>query len=83
MSRAAIAHSSRLVVLADASKIGVDAHAVAAPAAAISLLVTSAGAPQAELDQLRAAGVRVVVASGGAGRARRQRRPAGQSEEAG
>jgi len=83
VSRAAIAHSARLVVLADASKIGVDAHAVVAPAAAISVLVTSAGAPGAELDLLRAAGVRVVVARGGAGRAGRQRRAAGQSEEAG
>jgi DeoR/GlpR family transcriptional regulator of sugar metabolism len=85
VSRAAIARSSRLVVLADASKIGVNAHAVVAPAAAISLLVTSAGAAGAELDLLRAAGLRIVVARGGAGRAGRQRQrgAAGQSEEAG
>jgi DeoR/GlpR family transcriptional regulator of sugar metabolism len=81
VNRAAIAHSSRLVVLADASKIGVDAHAVVAPAEAISLLVTSAGAPEAELDRLRAVGVQIVIATGGAGRARRAgqrhlRRPA-------
>ena len=85
VSRAAIARSSRLVVLADASKIGVNAHAVVAPAAAISVLVTSAGAAGAELDLLRAAGLRIVVARGGAGRAGRQRQrgAAGQSEEAG
>jgi DeoR family transcriptional regulator of aga operon len=83
VSRAAIAHSSRLVVLADASKIGADAHAVVAPAEAISLLVTSAGAAPDELDRLRAAGVRIVIARGGAGRAGRQRRAAGHSEEAG
>jgi len=80
VSRAAIAHSSRLVVLADASKIGVDAHAVVAPAGAISMLVTSPGAPAAELDLLRAAGVRIVVASR-AGR-QRQRRTAGPGKEA-
>lgn len=74
VNRAAISHSSRLVVLADASKIGADAHAVVAPAAAISMLVTSAGAPEAELDWLRAAGVEVVIAK--AGRQRHPRRSA-------
>jgi DeoR/GlpR family transcriptional regulator of sugar metabolism len=74
VNRAAIDHSSRLVVLADASKIGVDAHAVVAPAAAISILVTSAGAPAAELDRLRAAGVEIVIAK--AARPRHPRRPA-------
>jgi DeoR/GlpR family transcriptional regulator of sugar metabolism len=75
VNRAAIEHSSRLVVLADASKIGVDAHAIVASAETISMLVTSAGAPDAELDQLRAAGVEIVIARGGAGRQRHQRRP--------
>jgi DeoR family transcriptional regulator, aga operon transcriptional repressor len=70
VNRAAIAHSSRLVVLADASKIGMDAHAVVAPAGAISMLVTSAGAPEAELNRLRAAGVEIVIAERGAGRPR-------------
>jgi DeoR C terminal sensor domain len=74
VNRAAIGHSSRLVVLADASKIGVDAQAVVAPAGAISTLVTSAGAPEAELDRLRAAGVEIVIAR--AGRQRHPRRPA-------
>jgi DeoR/GlpR family transcriptional regulator of sugar metabolism len=74
VNRAAIEHSSRLVVLADASKIGVDARAVVAPARAISMLVTSADAPEAELDRLRAAGVEIVIAK--AGRQRHPRRPA-------
>jgi DeoR/GlpR family transcriptional regulator of sugar metabolism len=73
VNRAAIERSSRLVVLADASKIGVDAHAVVAPAGAISTLVTSAGAPEAELGRLRAAGVEIVIARGGAGRLRHHR----------
>jgi DeoR/GlpR family transcriptional regulator of sugar metabolism len=76
VNRAAIGHSSRLVVLADASKIGADAHAIVAPAGAISMLVTSAGAPEAELDQLRAAGVEIVIAKAGPGRQRHLRRPA-------
>jgi DeoR/GlpR family transcriptional regulator of sugar metabolism len=74
VNRAAIDHSSRLVVLADASEIGADARAVVAPAGAISMLVTSAGAPEAELDRLRAAGVEIVIAK--AGRQRHPRRPA-------
>lgn len=74
VNRAAISHSSRLVVLADASKIGVDAHAVVAPPAAISMLVTSAGAPEGELELLRAAGVEIVIAK--AGRQRHPRRTA-------
>jgi len=73
VNRAAIAHSSRLVVLADASKIGVDAHAVVAPARGISLLVTSPGAPEAELDLLRAAGAEIVIARGAGGRQRHPR----------
>jgi DeoR/GlpR family transcriptional regulator of sugar metabolism len=80
VNRAAIAHSSRLVVLADASKIGVDGHAVVAPAAAMSLLVTSAGAPEAELDGLRAAGVEIVIAKSGGGRARHPRLTAPAAE---
>jgi DeoR family transcriptional regulator, fructose operon transcriptional repressor len=74
VNRAAIEHSSRLVVLADASKIGVDASAIVAPAKAISTLVTSAGAARAELDQFRAMGVDVVIATGAQGRHRHPRR---------
>jgi|HubBroStandDraft_2_1064218.scaffolds.fasta_scaffold41097_3 DeoR/GlpR family transcriptional regulator of sugar metabolism len=74
VNRAAIAHSSRLVVLADGSKVGSDAHAMVAPATAISTLVTSSGAPAAELDRLRDAGVEVIIADAGTGRARSGRR---------
>jgi len=63
VNRAAIANSGRLVVLADGSKVGASAHAVVAPARAISTLVTSAGAPAGELSALRNAGVEVVVAT--------------------
>jgi len=63
VNRAAIAHSARLVVLADGSKIGVNAHAIVAPASAISTLVTSAGAPPNELAALREAGAHVVIAA--------------------
>ena len=63
VNRAAIAQSTRLVVLADGSKIGASAHAIVAPATAISTLVTSPGAPAAEIAALRAAGVEVIVAS--------------------
>jgi DeoR family transcriptional regulator, aga operon transcriptional repressor len=70
VNRAAIEHSSRLVVLADGSKIGVDARAIVAPARAISSLVTSSGADEAEIGRLRAMGVDVVVADGARSRAK-------------
>jgi len=63
VNRAAIAHSARVVVLADASKIGSDAHAIVAPASAISTLVTSAGAPADEIAALRSAGIDVIIAT--------------------
>jgi DeoR/GlpR family transcriptional regulator of sugar metabolism len=74
VNRAAIAHSSRLVLLADGSKIGSDAHAMVAPAAAISTLVTSTGAPADELRRLRDAGVEVIVVTATTGRTRSGRR---------
>jgi DeoR family transcriptional regulator, aga operon transcriptional repressor len=74
VNRAAIAHSSRLVLLADGSKIGSDAHAMVAPAAALSTLVTSAGAPADELARLRDAGVEVIIATATTGRTRSGRR---------
>jgi DeoR/GlpR family transcriptional regulator of sugar metabolism len=63
VNRAAIGHSTRVVVLADASKIGSDAHAIVAPASAISTLVTSAGASADEIAALRSAGVDVIIAT--------------------
>ena len=74
VNRAAIAHSSRLVLLADGSKIGNDAHAMVAPATALSTLVTSAGAPADELARLRDAGVEVIIATATTGRTRSGRR---------
>jgi DeoR/GlpR family transcriptional regulator of sugar metabolism len=73
VNRAAIEHSARLVVLADGSKIGVDASSIVAPALAISTLVTSAAADDAELDRFRASGVQVVIADRARTRARQQR----------
>lgn len=63
LNRTAIRHSSRLLVLADESKIGVDATAIVAPASAITTLITSQGAPAAEIARLRKAGVTVIVAT--------------------
>ncbi len=74
VNRAAISHSSRLVLLADGSKIGSDAHAMVAPATAISTLVTSTGAPADELGRLRDAGVEVIVVTSTTGRTRSARR---------
>jgi DeoR/GlpR family transcriptional regulator of sugar metabolism len=74
--RGIIEQSDRLVVLADGSKLGVDAAATVAPATAIDTLVTDTRAPAAELDALRAAGVSVVVA-GPVDAAAHRPRPAG------
>lgn len=54
--------SSRLVVLADSSKIGASAFARIAPATRIDDLVTDAAADPSQLRELQAAGVRVHVA---------------------
>lgn len=74
VNRAALLHTARVVVLADASKIGTDSHAIVAPASAIGTLVTSAGAPLDELARLRAAGVDVQVVSAALPRQRSARR---------
>jgi DeoR/GlpR family transcriptional regulator of sugar metabolism len=74
VNRAAIAHSSRLVVLADGSKVGSDAHSMVAPARAISALITSAAAPAEELSRLRQAGVEVIIADAESARPRSGRR---------
>jgi DeoR family transcriptional regulator of aga operon/DeoR family fructose operon transcriptional repressor len=74
VNRAALAHTARVVVLADASKIGTDAHAIVAPPSAIGTLVTSVGAPLDELARLRAAGVDVQVVSAAVPRLRSARR---------
>jgi DeoR/GlpR family transcriptional regulator of sugar metabolism len=74
VNRAALAHTARVVVLADASKIGTDSHAIVAPPSAIGTLVTSAGAPLDELARLRAAGIDVQVVSTAVHRQRSPRR---------
>lgn len=82
VNRAALTHTSRVVVLADSSKIGTDSHAIVAPAAAIDVLVTSAGASADELAALRAVGVTVVIATTATGRARSGRRPSQATNDA-
>jgi DeoR/GlpR family transcriptional regulator of sugar metabolism len=74
VNRAALVRTARVVVLADASKIGTDSHAIVALPSAITTLVTSTGAPPDELARLRAAGVDVQVVSTGAHRQRSARR---------
>jgi DeoR family transcriptional regulator, aga operon transcriptional repressor len=74
VNRAALAHTARVVVLADASKIGTDSHAIVALPSAIDTLVTSADAPPDELARLRAAGVDVQVVSTAVHRQRSARR---------
>jgi DeoR family transcriptional regulator, fructose operon transcriptional repressor len=63
--RMAIERSERLMVIADNSKLGQVTAAVVAPASAIGILVTDAGAPESELEQLRAVGVEIVIAQPG------------------
>jgi DeoR/GlpR family transcriptional regulator of sugar metabolism len=61
VQRAALERSERVIVIADASKIGVATSAVVAPADRIHTLVTDASAPPAELAELRRLGVEVIV----------------------
>jgi DeoR family transcriptional regulator of aga operon len=75
IQRTAIERSERLVVIADGSKLGQATPVVVASADGIGLLVTDPTAPAAELESLRALGVRVVVA--GASRDRRRPDPIG------
>lgn len=67
VERLAIERSDRLVIIADGSKLGVVTSSIVAPASRIETLVTDASAPPAELEALRACGVRVVTATGGGG----------------
>jgi DeoR/GlpR family transcriptional regulator of sugar metabolism len=66
--RVAIERSARLMVIADGSKLGQVASAMVAPASSIHILVTDATAPENELDEFRACGTEVVVASAGSRR---------------
>jgi DeoR/GlpR family transcriptional regulator of sugar metabolism len=60
--RLMIERSERVVVVADATKLGGHTMAEVAPVSAVSLLITSEGGPEDELADLRAAGVEIIVA---------------------
>jgi DeoR family transcriptional regulator, aga operon transcriptional repressor len=68
--RLMIERSDRVLVVADASKLGARAMAQVAPAAAISVLITNEGAPEDELQLLREQGIDVVVVRPGGDRDR-------------
>jgi DeoR family transcriptional regulator of aga operon len=61
-NHAMVAKADRTIVVADGSKVGRAAFAAMATLDEVDVLVTDASADPAELDRLRAAGVRVVVA---------------------
>jgi DeoR/GlpR family transcriptional regulator of sugar metabolism len=62
IQRLAIERSSRLVVIADGSKIGSATNAVVTEADRVGTLVTDSGAPEAELAALAALGVEILIA---------------------
>lgn len=68
IQRLMIEQSTRLTVVADGSKLGATTMAAVAPARAINTLVTDSAAPAAELRELEALGVEVVVLDRGAAR---------------
>ena len=61
--RQAIEQSSRVMVLADGSKLGLVNFAAVGPASAIDVLVTDPGADPDHLQRLRDLGVEVVIAT--------------------
>ena len=61
--RLAIELASRVVVLADGSKLGLVTLAAVAPATAIDVLVTDPGADPVQLQRLRDLGIEVVLAT--------------------
>ena len=61
VKRALIAVSQRVIVLADSSKLGTVCFASVAPLDAVDVVVTDAAADEAVVEQLRDAGVDVVV----------------------
>ncbi len=54
--------SATTILLADSTKLGQRARIRVGPLSLIDILVTDSGAPRATLDELRAAGLRVVIA---------------------
>ncbi len=63
VDRAIAAAAEQVIVLADHTKIGADTMVQTVPATRISVLVTDDGADASELEGLRGAGVRVLVAA--------------------
>ncbi len=61
--RIAIERSTRLMVIADGSKFGQVASSIVGPAASIDILVTDSRAPDNEIEELRALGMEIVIAS--------------------
>jgi len=62
INRIMIGQARRVIVVADHTKIGRVTMALIAPVGDVVALVTDAAAPRAQLDELRAAGIEVVVA---------------------
>lgn len=61
VKRAAVAAAARVVLVAEGAKFARTALAVVCPASAVDVLVTDDTAPAAALEQLREAGVQVVL----------------------
>lgn len=62
INRAMIGQARRVIVVADHTKIGRVMMALIAPINALTTLITDSAAPPTQLDELRAAGLDVVVA---------------------
>lgn len=62
IDRLLVQRAAQLIVVADASKLGRVANVSIGPVTAMHTLVTSVEAPPALIDEIRAAGVRVVLA---------------------
>ena len=63
VDRAIAAAAEQVIVLADHTKIGADTMVQTVPAPRIAVLVTDDGADADEVERLRCAGVRVLVAN--------------------
>ena len=61
VQRAALARSSRVIVIADASKLGVATSIVVGPASLVETLVTDRSASPDEVAALRALGIDVII----------------------
>ncbi len=63
--RAALRSARRVIIVADATKLGAVAFVRLCPIEQVDILVTDDSAPSAQVDALRAAGVDVILAGGG------------------